>query len=159
MENSRSASDINIDSEEEFYGILEEMYCVEDCFEGMHYWIGKIISDERYDEVLTKLADDSEDHKKKLGELISRIEGLEPEEKDRDRFEFEEGDDDEEVLKKILENDYSALYHYTLLKTQVDEDLLKEILGEEDVPWFHEILDDLIKSELEHINILKAELD
>ncbi len=59
----------------------------------------------------------------------------------------------------MLENDYDALYHYSLLKNHVDKDFLRELLDEKDVRTFFETLEYLIKEELRHISILKSELE
>lgn len=153
------ASDIEIKSEEEFHKILQDMYCTEECFEGMHYWVGDVLSKAENSEILRKLADDSNEHKDGIEELISKIEGIEPEDKDMDKFDFEEDVDDENILKTVLETDYSALYHYSLLKTNLEKDLLSELLSEEDKKFYHETLDRIIEDELRHIRILRSNLD
>lgn len=151
--------EMRIDSKEEFYSTLQDLYCTEDCFEGMHSWVGTVLSERKYKDILSELADDSSEHKKKLKELFSKMEGLEPKEEDIESFDFEEGGDDEAILKTVLENDYSALYHYSLLKVTVDKELLTKMLDEEDVQDYYETLEYLIEEELRHIKMLRSELD
>lgn len=150
---------MKIDSKEEFYDTLQNIYSIEEYFEGMHYWVGRIISEPRYDDLLTRLAEDSKEHKERLDELISKIEGFKPEENDKDGFDFEKDLEDEKILDTVLENDHSALYHYSLLKKSVDEELLLKMMNEGDISSYHETLEFLIQEELKHIKMLRSELD
>ncbi len=152
-------SSLKIDSKEEFFRLLQNMYCTEECFEGMQSWVGKILSDEEYRGILAELAGDSKEHKESVEDLISKIEGIEPKEKDIKRFDFEEGDSDEKILKKVLENDHSALYHYSLLRRAVSEEFLSEMMDEEDIRSYYETLDHLIEEEIKHIRTVRSELE
>lgn len=159
MTTGYESMDMTIDSKEELNDILKKMYCVEDCFEGMNSWIGTVMSDEGARDVLTVLADDSKEHRDKLDDLISRVEWIEAERNQVSEFDLKEGDDKKTILKKVLKNDYDALFHYSLLKNHVDKGFLREVLDEKDVETFFETLEYLIKEELRHISILKSELE
>lgn len=150
---------MEIDSREEFDDLISGMYCTENCFEGMQSWVGNIISSEKTKEVLTLLADDSHEHKKRLEELISKIDGIEPDEKLMDEFDFKKGMDDRDILESILERDQSALYNYSLMKIHVDKEFLKTVMSEEDIESFYETLEYLIKEEIKHIKLLRSKLD
>ncbi len=158
MESTQKAIDMKINSEDEFHNILQDMYDVEECFEGMHSWVGSVLSEE-YRELLTILADDSNEHRKRLDTLISKIDGFKLKEKRKNKLDFKEDLEDKTILNLILENDHSALYNYSILKTKVDKEFLSKIMDEKDIPDYYETLDSIIEDELKHIKMLRTALE
>ena len=148
--------DMIIDSKEKLKRYFEDILVIENNFEKMYSWLAHILTEEKYNDILQELSEESEAHMNTIRNLSSKIEGIEIEERDEDLLEFEEDLKDEEILWRIHDYENLAHYYYSYLKNHIDKEFLKEILSQENIDSFFDSLDFLIKEELRHITLLKS---
>ncbi len=152
--------DVVIEDIEELESLLSRVYWIEEEFEQMSLWDAFASVDEKYRDILFKLAHDSEKHKIMLKRLIENVEGLDLDSlkesiKGRQSLKIKRSLIDEEILSEIARNDTLALDIYTKLHDCTSREFIEGIWKGEDPDEFYHTFLELIGYEKRHLEILK----
>jgi hypothetical protein len=144
--------------------ILEKLYWMETKLEFLREKSASFkIHNDDYLDVLFKISEDSSMHREILEFLISHIENIDllwlRDKVGHIKTEFDfNGLSDNEIMKRIIEEEYKASMYYKKVFDETDRNFIKEVWKDEDYPTFFNKINFLVSEEKKHIDLLESVL-
>jgi len=141
--------------------LLAKAFWVESRLENSPQWLGYIkIQDAQAKNVLFQISLESENHKSKLKEIISKIRDFDLEETLKDlnlekpEYNFDRKKD-AEIFQTIMESERFALEIYSKIIEAIDVNIIEKVWTGNDSKEFFSTFSWLIDQEKNHINLLE----
>lgn len=153
--------EVEIEDIKEFGGLLKRLYELETILEMASKWEAYISSADRYKDLLFKISQDSERHKRMLEDLIMDIQTLNLDEVKEQvperRFDYSDKTD-QEIMNELLKYEKTALHAYKKLYEGINDEILSDFwTGEEG--GLRDTVEQIISDEKKHIQLVRKHSD